>query len=185
MRLTGVIFLSAIGVFVLASVADAADAANVDYTERNSAFAPVASVTPATSQPQVNDGLQNQRVTPAVVDKKDAAVGDRRAAIDLTEARAKTVIEKDSHRPEAVTRQLSAFDHRDSGINPSAQVEKPPTVTRYQSSLTAASVTNMSRFPALNQATAARVNRFIFRRNEPSAPVPAASVVPAASGPRP
>ncbi len=181
MKLSGVTSLVALGV-LLSTTARAADAAKVDYAERNTSFAPAASIAPEKNVPQRNDSLQDRRVTPATIDKKDAAVGDRRAPLDVSEARAKNVIEKDSRRPETRERELSAFDHRESHIQTSDQREKPPLVTRYQAGLTSASAANMSRFPALGQATSAHINRFVFRKNESAGSVPAAAVVPAAGG---
>jgi hypothetical protein len=180
MKLSGVISLSAFGVLILADLRGS-DSAKVDYTDRNASFAPSATVTPETHAPALDDALQNRRVTPAVLDKKDSAVGGLRAPIDLTETQKKNVIDKNSHPPEARERELSSFDHRESGIQPSAQLEKPPVVTRYQSSLTSASATNMSRFPALDRATTSRINRFVFRKNEPAGAAPV-SVTPVAGG---
>lgn len=184
MKLSGVTSFVALGVF-FSTIARAADAAKVDYSERNTLFAPAAGVVPDQRAPQTNESLQNRRVKPVTIDKKDSVVGDRRAPIDLAEAREKNVIGKDSHRPETRERELSSFDRRESRIRTSDQREKPPLVMRYQASLTSASATNMSRFPALDQATTARVNRFVFRKNEAVGSLAAAAVVPAGGGDAP
>ncbi len=163
-------------------LAAAADATSpVDYTQRNSPFAPAASVTPDKQVPETNATVQDKRVDKNVVDKKPAAVGDRRAAIDLTETREKNVREKDSRRPEKVEQPTSAFNHRESRISTADEMKKPPTVSKYQDSLTSASATNMARFPALDGAAGAKINRFVFRKNgsSPSTALDGAPVTPA------
>lgn len=150
------------------AVGRAAEAtAAVDPAQRNAAFAPAATVTPGTSTPQLDSAVQNQRVTPATVDKKSSDLGDRRAAIDVQETRDKTVREKDSHRPEAPEPAMNAFNRRESTIATATDSKKPELVTRYQSSLTAASASNMARFPAADRTTTGKINRFVFRKNAP------------------
>ncbi|MEY4088623.1 MAG: hypothetical protein RJB55_894, partial [Verrucomicrobiota bacterium] len=63
----------------------------------------------------------------------------------------------------------------------------PPTVSKYQDRLDAASASNMARFPALNGATTAKINRFVFRKNtaEPDRVLGDVSVTPAAGGSSP
>jgi hypothetical protein len=156
----------------------------VDYTQRNAPFAPGASVTPDKKAITLDTAVADKRVDKTIIDKQPAAVGDRRAAIDVTETRAKTVRDKDSRRPEAVEEPRSAFDHREASISTADDTKRPPLVTKYQDSLKAASATNMARFPALDHATTAKINRFVFRKNssEPSAVTPGAAVTPAAGG---
>jgi len=163
----------------------AADATRpVDYAQRDTAFAAAATVTPDTKTPQLDTALQDRRVEPITIDKKPSALGDRRAAIDVQEARDKTVREKDSHRPEADERTMSAFNHRESSITTGAEAKKPELVSKYQSSLTAASASNMARYPAVGAATAAKINRFVFRKNAPDSAVAldGAPATPAAGG---
>lgn len=155
-----------------ATAVRAADATSpVDYTQRNTPFAPTAPVVPVKKAPETNAVVQEKRVDKTVVDKKPAAVGDRRAAVDVTETREKTIRDKDSRRPETVERSLSAFNHREASMSTAADTNKPPMVTKYQESLTSASATNMARFPALSGATGAKINRFVFRKNAPDTAV--------------
>lgn len=162
----------------------AADATRpIDYTQRNDAFLP---------QPQVQSGkrtpgaevVPQPRVTPPKVDKPAAAVGERRAAIDVTEARDKRVHEKNSREPEKVEQPRSAYDQQRARISTAADTNKPPLVTKYQDSLTAASASNMARFPAVSGATNAKINRFVFRKNggTPANAPARGPVVPAAGG---
>jgi hypothetical protein len=161
--------------------------APVDYTQRNAPFAPAATVTPQKKELPRADSVQEKRVEKAAVDKTAAAVGDRRAAIAVEEARDKNVREKTSSRPESFTQTMSAFNHRDATLTTGADVRKPPMVAKYQDSLTAASASNMARFPALDGATTAKINRFVFRKNAPdsTALTGDAPVTPAAGGSAP
>ena len=69
--------------FVLAlaclSSAHAADAAKVEYAERNSPFAPAATVTPSKKTPETNATLQERRVTPNVVPQTSTPTAERRS----------------------------------------------------------------------------------------------------------
>ena len=104
--------------------------------------------------------------------------------MDVKETRDKEVREKKSHRPDTIEQPTSAFNHRPAAISTDANTRKPPTVTKYQDSLTSASATNMARFPAIDRATTAKINRFTFRKNpsEPSAMAGGSPVIPAGGG---
>ena len=154
----------------------------VDYTQRNSPFAPAATVTPDKKELPRADAVQEKRVDKTAIDKKPASVGERRAAIAVEETREKNVREKSTRQPEVVEQPMSRFNHRDSPITTAGDTKKPPTVTKYQDSLAAASASNMARFPALDKATTAKINRFVFLKNsqEPTPITADAAVIPAA-----
>lgn len=157
--------------------------APVDYTQRNQPFAPAATVAPEKKDLSRADHVQEKRVETGTVEKKPASVGDRRAAITVEESREKTVREKQSTRPEAKEQPMSAFNHRDASITTGAEMKAPPKVAKYQDSLAAASVSNMARFPAMDGATTAKINRFVFRKNSADAsPVTADAAVTPAGG---
>ena len=163
----------------------AADAtAPIDYTQRNATFAPEGSVAAEKRQPETNARIQDKRVEPGTVDRKPAAVGDKRAAIDVEEAKEKRIREKDSRTPGKVEQPDSRFNHREATVSTGADTRKPAMVAKYQDSLNAASASNMARFPALDQATGAKLNRFVFRKNpeEQANAVSGAPVTPAAGG---
>jgi hypothetical protein len=166
--------------------AHAADAISpVDYTQRNQPFSPAPSVAPVKKSPEGNAAVQDKRVDKTVVDKPSAALGEQRAALDVKETRDKTTREKDSRRPEVVDRTMSALNHREASISPANETTtKPQMVVKYQDSLTSASATNMARFPALDRATGAKINRFVFRKNAPESDGALAStpITPAAGG---
>jgi hypothetical protein len=165
--------------------APAADATSpIDHTRRNEPFAPGESVTPQKQKPAPNESVQEKRVDKPVVEKQKSSLRDRQAPIDLTETRAKQVREKDSHRPEVREQPTSEFNHRPAAISTATDTAKPPTVAKYQDSLTAASATNMARFPAVDRATSAKINRFVFRKNPPDTADAAQGrpVIPAAGG---
>jgi hypothetical protein len=156
----------------------------VDYTQRNDAFAPAATVAPGTRTPQLDSAVQDKRVETTTLDKKSAALGDRRAAIDVQETSKKAVREKESYRPEGQEQTMSAFNHREAPMATATDTKKPPLVTKFQDSLTSASAVNMARFPAAGGATTAKINRFVFRKNAPdsAAALGGAVVTPAAGG---
>ncbi|MBI5770570.1 MAG: hypothetical protein HZA93_22525 [Verrucomicrobia bacterium] len=166
MKLPGLIFATLS--LLSADGARGADATTpVDYTQRNQPFAPAATVSPEKNDLPRADVVQDKRVDKTTIDKHKAAVGDRRAALPIEETREKVVREKQVNRPETVEQPMSAFNHRDATIVTAAETRKPPTVAKYQDSLSAASASNMARFPAMDGATTARINRFVFRKNSP------------------
>jgi hypothetical protein len=169
----------------VAGYAGAADATTpIDYTKRNDPYAPVESVTSQKQKPAPNSSVQGKRVNPPALDKKQSPLGDREAAIDVKEALPKNVRAKETRQLEVIEHTTSGFNHRPSAITTAGDTSKPPLVAKYQDSLTAASATNMAKFPAMDGATSAKINRFVFRKNPPdsAAVVTGSSVVPAAGG---
>lgn len=165
----------------------AADATSpVDATQRNPRFVPGEPVVPEKQAPADRSvsQIQDRRFETTVRERAVAPQSGQRAAIDVQETREKNIRDKDSHRPEAVEQPRSQFNQRLAPIATGTDPTKPPTVTRYQESLTAASAANMARFPALDGATSARINRFVFRKNPPDsgAAMEDARVTPAAGG---
>lgn len=164
----------------------AADATSpIDYTQRNTPFAPGGSVAPQKQSPASNRAVQqDKRVEKPEFEKSHARVGERRAGIDVTETREKPVREKDSRRPDMVGHKASAYDHKTASVSTGANTTQPPLVAKYNDSMMAASATNMARFPAVDRATTAKINRFVFRKNpaEPGTVAEGARVVPAAGG---
>lgn len=158
----------------------------VDATERNPTYAPTATVMPDKQTPASNPNtrVQNRRFQTTTVERQTSPMEGQRAAIEMREARDKNVWEKDSHRPEPTEQPMSAFNHKLTTISTGNNTTKPPTVTKYQESLTAASASNMARFPAFDRATSARINRFVFRKNptEAEGAQEGAAVTPAAGG---
>jgi len=165
----------------------AADATSpVDAAQRNASFAPAATVEPEKRRPAENavPRVQERRFETATVEKTVAPLSGRRAAVEVVETREKDVRAPDTRRPEAQERPVSAFNQRLAPIATGTATKTPPLVAKYQDSLAAASASNMARFPALDQATAPRINRFVFRKNPTESPgIPeGATVTPAAGG---
>lgn len=176
--------------FAFAAISGAADATSpLDPAARNTPYAPAASVAPDKRTPagEANSRVQDRRFETTTVDRALAPIGDRRAAIDVGEARAKQVREKTTQRPETIEHRESAYNHRPSAIATGADTTKPPLVAKYQDSLSAATASNMARFPALDRSTSARINRFVFRKNapEPDRALAGATITPAAGGASP
>jgi hypothetical protein len=164
----------------------AADATSpIDYTQRNTPYTPGASVAPQKQLPASSRApQQDKRLEKPELEKSLAPVGDRRAGIDVSETREKSVREKDARRPDVVGHKASAYDHKTAPVSTGAHTTQPPLVAKYNDSMTAASATNMARFPAVERSTTAKINRFVFRKNpaESAAVTEGARVVPAAGG---
>ncbi len=182
----GSIFL-AVAILVFVARLRAADATTpIDFTQRNGSFAPGPTISLPKKTLPMAGGIQDKRVAPPTVEKAMAGVGDRRAAIDVAEAHPKTVLPAAVERPEARPQELSGMNHRLAAITTATEKEKPPMVAKYQDSLTAVNAVKSQRFPALGQNTAAKINRFVFRKNSSETVVAPGGVpiVPAAGGSR-
>jgi hypothetical protein len=182
MKPSGLVVLA---IVLCCAAAQAKDATTpIDYSQRNAPFAAAAEVVLQKQTPTVNAAIQEQRVEVNAIPKQAAAVGERRSAIEVTEAREKSVREKNSQRPEKREQPTSAFSQRKAAISTGVDTAKPPMVAKYQDSLTAASATNMARYPALHATTKTKVNRFVFQKNPPESTVvtTGAAVSPAAGG---
>lgn len=164
----------------------AADATSpLDYTQRNAPFTPSGSVAPQKQLPASNRAAQqDKRVEKPEFEKSTAPLAGRRAGIDVAETREKQVREKDSRRPETAEHKTSSYDHQTATVSTGADTTRPPMVAKYNDSMIAASATNMARFPAVERATTAKINRFVFRKNpaEPTTALEGARIVPAAGG---
>lgn len=183
MKLPSLIGSASLSFFCLA-MARADPTAPVDLTQRNGGFAPAETVSTEKKPPVRDAAVQDKRVEKTTFEKTMAAVGDRRAAIEVQETRDKTIREKKSSRPEAMDQAISPFNHREAAIATATDTTKPPMVAKYQDGLTAATAVKQTKFSALDRATTAKLNRFVFHKNSPeAAPVTAgASVTPAAGG---
>jgi hypothetical protein len=184
MKLPSLIGAASLSVICLAT-ARAEPTAPVDPSQRNGAFVPASAAMPEAKSPVLNPGMQDRRLNLPTLDKTSAAIGDRRAATDVQETREKKVREKTASRPEAIEQATSTFNHRVAPFTTSESNAQPPVVSKYQDGLKAASAANMARFPALDRATAVKLNRFVFRKNAPE-PAPVTSDAPitrAGSGP--
>lgn len=182
------------GLIILASVclgafsARGADATTpIDYTQRNAPYAPGAKDVDAdTRKPEINEAAQKKRVTPGTIEKKPAAVGERRAPIDINEARDKTVIDKDTRKPEKREQPRSLRDGQLSRYSTTDDPRKPTanTVSKYQEALTAGNGVEIGKLPAGSKVTTTKINRFVFRKNGGELTESAArgAVTPAAGG---
>jgi hypothetical protein len=174
--------LAALGL-VLTSAGWAAEATTpVDYTQRNEAYAPTGGVPLLKKELPKAESLQERRFDKQVTERKMLdAPGARRAGVEVTETRDKNVVEKDVRQPEKIERQISPYNQKTAPISTAGDTTKPPTVAKFQDRLSAASTANMARFPALDRATGATINRFVFRKNgeDDSALTSGATVTPA------
>jgi hypothetical protein len=171
---------------------------DVDASKRNDQLAPTpdSSDTPLSPQRETNqrtffrnDHVQDQRFsTPDQIERKDAAVGDKRAPIDVTETREKTMVDrKDFPKPEVREREMNRHDGEKARIQPEGdQIRTFDKVTKYQSRMVDADNTKFRHQTVLEKRTTFdKINRFIFRRNGPGSDEGKPVVTPAAGGPPP
>ncbi len=134
-----------------------------------------------------NDNVQDQRFrAPEMIERKDAAIGDRRAPIDMKEKREKTIIDrKDYPKPEVREREMNRHDGEKSIIQPKGdQVKTYDKVSKYQSRMQDASASAQRQPSFEKRTTFENLNRFIFKRNGPGSEGGNA-VVSTAGGPPP
>jgi hypothetical protein len=164
MKLPGALVLAALGL-ASSSPCRAADPAKVEYSERNTPFAPASTVSPAQRTPELNRSVQDRRINPAVSAPESTSAADRLAATAVTETRDKVLITPDSHRPESAPVERNSFDQRRSRIQTATDTKQPQLVERYRTSISADTLSHQGRLTAADVGTTARVNRFVFRRN--------------------
>ena len=182
---------------VLPCGAHAKDSTEIDASKQNTALAPTpdSADTPLSPNRESNqrpflrnDHLQDQRFSaPEMIERKDATVGDRRAPIDVTETREKTIIErKDYPKPEVREREINRHDGEKSHIQPKGDMVKTyDKVSKFQSRMTDASAAAAQRQPLFEKRTTfEKLNRFVFKRNGPGSDE-GKSMVTTAGGPAP
>lgn len=176
----------------------AADPSQIDASKQNTQLAPTPEsadtpLSPGRENNQRaffrNDHVQDQRFSaPEKIERKDAAVGDRRAAIDVTETREKTIVDrKEFPKPEVRERELNRHDGEKSRIQPKGDMLKTyDKVSKYQGRMTDADAASAQRAPKLEKRTTfEKLNRFIFKRNAPGNEEGKPTVTPAAGGSTP
>ncbi len=176
----------------------ARDPAHVDASKQNTQLAPTpeSADTPLSPTREANqrpffrnERLQDQRFnTPELIDRKDAAVGDRRAPIEVTETRDKVIVDrKEFPTPELREHKVNRHNGEKSHIQPKGDMlKKYDMVTRYQNRMKDADVAAAKRGPKFEKMTTfEKLNRFAFKRNGPGSPDGSPMVTPAAGGPAP
>jgi len=176
----------------------AADPSQFDPSKKNDQLAPKPERTDTRLAPnqeanqrpiERNDHLQDQRFkAPDKIERKDAAVGEKRAPIEMKEKREKNVIErKNAPKPEVKTWDKNRhsgekFDRQPTGDD----VKKYEMADKYQGRMADAKTAAAQRQPKMeNRTTFETINRFLFKRNGPGTPDGQAMVTPAAGGPNP
>ena len=128
----------------------AADATSpIDYTQRNKPYAPADSVEPEKRKPAGNAAVQDKRVEKTTVEKQKSSLQDREAAVDVKESRPKQVREKEEYPTRVIEHTTSDFNHQTSRFSTASDTSKPPTVAKYQDSLSAANAITVKRTSAL------------------------------------
>lgn len=183
MKLSG--WFVALGLAMGIQTASASNATTpIDYTRRNAPFTAQPGTAPVKSTPSANRTVQDARVEKDVRELEKSSVGERRAAISVSETSAKNVVDKDTRPPARLEHPVSGLNQKPAAVSTAKDTRKPPLVAKYQDSLAAASATNMARFPAVSAGAKATINRFVFRKNAPDVqpPVPPGNAIPAAGG---
>ena len=182
MKPSAIAVLATLGIGVMSAAA--ADATSpIDYTQRNKPYVPAESVVPEKQTPATNGRVQEKRVEKTMVEKQKSSLGEREAAVEVKESRPKQVRDKEPYSTQVIEHTTSDFNHQTSAFSTAADTSKPPMVAKYQDSLTAANAIKVKTTSALSRATAATINRFVFRKNPPEPPaLPGGPVTPAAGG---
>ena len=194
---------SALPLFLVLSVVlplglHAKDPSQIDASKQNTQLAPTPDTADTPLSPSRegnqrpflrNDHMQDQRFSaPDVIERKNAAVGERKAPIDVTETREKTIIDrKDYPKPEVRERELNRHDGEKARIQPEGDMlKKYDKVSKYQSRMTDANSAAAQREPKFEKRTTfEKLNRFAFKRNGPGSDDGNPMVTPAAGGPSP
>jgi hypothetical protein len=197
-RLTQRLLIAAVLVSLGSVGLRAADPAQFDPSKKNDQLAPTPEQTNTRLAPnqeanqrpiERNDLLQDQRVkAPDEIERKDAVVGEKRAPIDIKEAREKNVIErKDVPKPDLKTWDKNRHNGEKFGRQPSGDdVKKYGMADKYQGRMTDAKTAAAQRQPKMEKRTTFEsINRFLHKRNGPGSPDGQAMVTPAAGGPNP
>lgn len=153
----------------------------VDYTRRNEALAPAASLAPEIRSPATNRIATSRPLDFTVTAPESSPLGDRRAPVEIAETHPKTIVAPAVRAPEAAVRPSTstrnAFDRRRAAISTAGDAVHPPLVAKYQSGLAAGGGIQVGHLPALAPGASATINRFVFRHNRP---VPDPAAAPAA-----
>jgi hypothetical protein len=149
----------------------ARDPAKINAGQRNTTFAPSGSITPDKRTPEGNATLQDKRFnSPELIERKDAAIADKRAPFAVEETREKEIYDrKDYPKPEVRDRETYARDGEKSRIQPKGDmIKKYDMAAKYQDRIKDAPNSGLQRSPTLEKRTTFdRINRFVFRRNGP------------------
>jgi hypothetical protein len=176
----------------------AKDPSQVDASKENTQLAPTpeSADTPLSPQREANqrtffrnEHVQDQRFsTPELIERKDAALGERRAPIEVTETREKNIVErKDFPKPEVRERKMNRHDRQKAAIQPEGdQLKTYDKVSKFQNRMTDASAASSQRLPKMEKRiTFEKLNRFMFKRNGPGSEDGKPMVTPAAGGSTP
>ncbi|EIP97208.1 hypothetical protein OpiT1DRAFT_01639 [Opitutaceae bacterium TAV1] len=178
-----------VAVLVGGSVAAHAQGTNTfDPTKTNERFAPGSAdttVTPEVKDKKQADTLQSRRFrTPdQLKEKTEAAVGDKRAPIDVTETREKKIIPRktsplDTKPVERAVEQTSRLDGQRARIQTN-QLFATDRPNRFQDSIKNAAPLMKHQEPIIEKRASNRtINRFAFLRNGPDSDSEGINVVP-------
>jgi hypothetical protein len=165
---------------VLPSGVHAKDPSQVDPSKQSTTFAPTPENADTAVSPtresnqrtfQRNDQLEDQRFrVPEQIDRKDAAVAGKESAIDVKEAREKSIIDrKDFSTPELNEYDKNRHDGERYRYQPEGDdVKTYDKVGKYQDRMTSATEAASTTKPIFEKKSSfEKINKFLFKRNNP------------------
>lgn len=183
-----------LAIVLLPAGLQARDPSRVDASKQNTRLAPSGdnADTPLSPSRETNqrtffrnEVLEERRFhVPEQMERKDAVLGDRRAPIDVTETRDKTIIDrKEAPMPEVRERTMYFRDGEKARIQPEGEwLKQYDKVSRFQNRMKDAETAASQRQPLLEKRTTfEKINRFIFKRNGPGTESGGPMVTPAGS----
>ncbi len=165
---------------LLAAVLASSSLAAVDPEGINERFSP-ANVRPVDVQaPGVRALKPEHRKASARPPEVNRSLQQRRASIDLEEARSKRLQTVETRRPAAQSPLQLVYARSVPLSQPTQTIIRPATVAKYQRALDPASAVQVSRLPALSPGASVTINRFVFTKAKP---VPSPTGAPRAGRP--
>jgi hypothetical protein len=171
MKLNGAFALLACGLTPVLG-GRAATTIPVDRQPATAPYVTPGAIAPAHRSPEATSTLRDREIEKHVIPGTASRPSDRPAALDTADHRALPVQQKNVLERNVQPLPGPAIDRRLAPFSTAADRRPNAVVARFQDSLRTASEANMSRFPAIGPATAAKINRFVFRKNAPDTPLP-------------
>lgn len=118
-----------------------------------------------------NDVLMEQRYDTRTIEKKEAPVGDRRSAIDVSETREKKFFTTPERKEyDTIERKDNPWSGKKSRYSTADDAYRTQMATRFQDKISDASPVTRNVKPVLEKRTTFdRINRFVFQKNSDQA----------------
>jgi hypothetical protein len=166
MKLGAGITFAALAILVASSASGAPG--RMDTTKRATQVATdQKAVLPDAKPIERNEVLMDKRFATDTVTKNEAAVGDRRSAIAITETRDKKTYATPARKEfDLIERKESPWAGKKSRYSTADDAYRTQTATRFQDKISDASPVTRNVNPAIDKRTTFdRINRFVFKKN--------------------